>query len=115
MTAGLPGIPVVRPSTKALRDLRRRLGSTLVRVNPHELGMRRRETTRWEGPRCDLASELPGDSLELSQPTAVVTRTAGASFRNLAAGHRHGRVLKVREAEPPTGTRRPRTPRDGGQ
>lgn len=32
MTAGLSGIPVVRPSTKALRDLRRRLGSTPVRA-----------------------------------------------------------------------------------
>ncbi|WP_229919984.1 IS4 family transposase, partial [Streptomyces minutiscleroticus] len=32
LTAGLSGIPVVRPSTKALRDLRRRLGSTPVRA-----------------------------------------------------------------------------------
>ncbi|MFD7057770.1 IS4 family transposase, partial [Streptomyces mirabilis] len=32
LTAGLPGIPVVRPSTKALRDLRRRLGSTPVQA-----------------------------------------------------------------------------------
>ncbi|MER6076385.1 transposase domain-containing protein [Streptomyces sp. NPDC001817] len=32
LTAGLPGTAVVRPSTKALRDLRRRLGSTPVRA-----------------------------------------------------------------------------------
>ncbi|MFE5039354.1 GNAT family N-acetyltransferase [Streptomyces sp. NPDC056683] len=32
LTAGLPGIAVVRPSTKALRGLRRRLGSTPVRA-----------------------------------------------------------------------------------
>ncbi|WP_327347016.1 IS4 family transposase [Streptomyces europaeiscabiei] len=32
LTAGLSGMPVVRPSTKALRDLRRRLGSAPVRA-----------------------------------------------------------------------------------
>ncbi|ODA71320.1 hypothetical protein APS67_004488 [Streptomyces sp. AVP053U2] len=32
LTAGLSGIPVVRPSTKALRDLRRRVGSAPVRA-----------------------------------------------------------------------------------
>ncbi|MDL5206528.1 transposase domain-containing protein [Streptomyces sp. ALI-76-A] len=32
LTAGLSGIPVVHPSTKALRDLRRRLGSAPVRA-----------------------------------------------------------------------------------
>ncbi len=32
LTAGLPGLPVVRPSAKALRDLRRRLGVTPVRA-----------------------------------------------------------------------------------
>lgn len=109
LTVGLSGMPTVCPSTKALRDLRRRLGSAPVRALFEVLAGRSQDQQSL-GPspghpagRTRTPLACTGDRRLLGDITPVATyrQLARWTERGMIKRVRHGRYAAVKQTRKP--------------